>query len=77
MIQNLVLTQTLKPLIFTPLDVADEEVPEKVGSTWGLVAQALLPVRVLLELTRAHRQECLCYTTFSPTCEDTTHNDFL
>jgi hypothetical protein len=35
----------------------------------GLVAQALLPVRVLLELTRAHRQECLCYTTFSAAFE--------
>jgi len=36
----------------------------KIRSGPVLVAQALLPVWFSLELTRAHRQECLCYTTF-------------
>jgi hypothetical protein len=41
---------------------------EKVNSKRHLVAQALLPVLVLLPLTSMHSQEWLCYSTFSAAC---------
>jgi len=48
-----------------PFVARASQAAEKVDSEQVLVTQALLPVRFLLDLTRAHRQECLCYTTFS------------
>ena len=41
------------------------EATEKVDSERFLVAQALLPVQVLLQLTSMRSQEWLCYWTFS------------
>jgi hypothetical protein len=41
------------------------------------VAQALLPVRVLLHLCWAHSQECLCHLTFSAAFEAATHKEHL
>jgi hypothetical protein len=49
--------------------VAASQVAEKVDLDCVLVAQALLPVRVLQS---AHSQEWLCYPTFSATCETAT-----
>src|SRR6266852_7686573 len=45
---------------------------EKVNSKRLLVAQALLPVLVLLHLSSMHSQEWLCYSTFSATCSAAT-----
>ncbi len=67
--------QGLKPLFFEFLNVAAEQVAEKVNSKPLLVAQALLPVLVLLHLSSMHSQEWLCYSTFSATCEAATHKD--
>ena len=33
------------------------------------MAQALLPVLILLHLARVHRQECLCHGSFSASSE--------
>jgi hypothetical protein len=44
---------------------AAEQAAEKFNSKRLLVAQALLPVRVLLPLSSMHSQEWLCYSTFS------------
>jgi hypothetical protein len=41
---------------------------EKVDLERVLVAQALLPVRVLLHIRSIPSQECLCYPTFSAAC---------
>jgi hypothetical protein len=41
---------------------------EKVNSKRRLVAQAILPVLVLLHLSSMHSQEWLCYLTFSARC---------
>jgi Flp pilus assembly protein CpaB len=66
--------QGLKPSFYWLVDVAAEQVAEKVNSKPLLVAQALLPVLVLLHLSSMHSQEWLCYSTFSATCEAATHN---
>src|ERR1700730_3011924 len=50
--------------------VAASQAAEKVNSMRLLVAQALLPVRVLLHLSSMHSQEWLCYSTFSAACSD-------
>jgi hypothetical protein len=44
---------------------AASQAAEKVNSKRLFVAQALLPVRVLLPLSPMHSQEWLCYSTFS------------
>ncbi len=46
-----------------------KQVAEKVNSKRLLVAQALLPVLVLLHLSPMHSQEWLCYSTFSAACK--------
>src|SRR5713101_5775933 len=46
-----------------------KHVTEKVNSKRLLVAQALLPVLVLLHLSPMHSQEWLCYSTFSAACK--------
>src|SRR5712691_7490273 len=65
--------QGIKPQFFRLLNVAAEQVAEKVNSKPLLVAQVLLPVLVLLHLLSMHSQEWLCYSTFSATCEAATH----
>src|SRR5712691_8158596 len=57
--------------------VAASQLAEKVNSEPLLVAQALLPVLVLLHLSFMHSQEWLCYSTFSASCEVATHKDHL
>jgi hypothetical protein len=44
---------------------AASQLAEKDDSKRLLVAQALLPVRVLLRLSLMHSHEWLCYPTFS------------
>jgi hypothetical protein len=46
------------------IDVAAEQAAEKVNSKRFLVAQALLPVLILLHLSSMHSQEWLWYSTF-------------
>jgi hypothetical protein len=53
----------LRNLLETALQAA-----EKFDSKRLLVAQALLPVRVVLRLSLLHSQEWLCYSTFSASC---------
>ncbi len=52
-----------------------EQFAEKVNSKPLLVAQALLPVLVLLPSLSMHSQEWLCYPTFSATCEGRRYTD--
>jgi hypothetical protein len=54
-----------KPSPKLALWVAPSAAAEKVNSMRLLVAQALLPVRVLLPFSSMHSQESLCYSTFS------------
>ncbi len=66
-----------KARVFRQSNVAAEQLAEKVNSEPLLVAQALLPVLVLLHLSFMHSQEWLCYSTFSASCEVATHKDHL
>jgi hypothetical protein len=53
-------SELAQPVFPTPSEAA-----EKIDSKRFQVAQALLPVRVLLPLSSMHSQEWLCYSTFS------------
>src|SRR5260370_32641083 len=66
-----------KAHILGPLKVAAEQAAEKVNSNRLLVAQAFLPVLVLLHLSSMHSQEWLCYSTFSAASEAATHKTSL